>query len=719
MPFDRYMPCPCGTGKKVKFCCEDLLGELEAIQKMLEGEQRLACLEYIDKLRQTHPDRACLLAIKTLLHYEMQQAEGFEQTLKEFEEKHPKNPIAAAERAIQLAEVEDVRGAVIKLQQALATVVDQMPIRVYEAIGMVGRALLAAGNVLAARAHLLLQASIGGAEDPRAMSLLAPLIRSPEVPLLLRDEQPLLDANGEAPEVQTAVALAAKGRWLESADQLAGLAAQSAKDRISPVVAGNLAILQSWLARVEEAADSWQTYANLDSLDLDQAIEAEAISQLTDPRAEYPTVALVCHTLEIGDADTLAARITAHNQTEVMSDSPPSPLQEEGQPPPRLAFLLLDKEMPDSGAGLALEALPRVLGQGYLFGRETDRNARLEFVLYRDAQTESTLSLLSTIAEEDLQADGDEQILSEVPDVERKMATQTRVPPDTPVEDRERLSREKQREAIFEIWPDLPQPALAGKTPKQIAAEDGVSRSLQAAVLVLETSQGTAGENVDFNQLRKDLNLPIPPPISPEEIDPDRVPMVRMHRVSVEPMSDTWLLHAYRRAAMLAASTVLARLAPVVIERDSLEGKVDKAEACGLLAGGSPTSEEAITWLAKAREWAGRTKESPARWLLAELDLRLRRGEATQAQQLLQTIQTNHMREPGIAQTLFELLARYGIIDPRAANPANMPTSAPPQMGDVASTAPTPPAAGEQKIWTPDGAPAGESKKSTIWTPDD
>ena len=170
---------------------------------------------------------------------------------------------------------------------------------------------------------------------------------------------------------------------------------------------------------------------------------------------------------------------------------------------------------------------------------------------------------------------------------------------------------------------------------------------------------------------------------------------------------------------MLAASTVLARLAPVVIERDSLEGKVDKAEACGLLAGGSPTSEEAITWLAKAREWAGRTKESPARWLLAELDLRLRRGEATQAQQLLQTIQTDHMREPGIAQTLFELLARYGIIDPRAANPANMPTSAPPQMGDVASTAPTPPAAGEQKIWTPDGAPAGESKKSTIWTPDD
>ena len=99
MPFDRYMPCPCGTGKKVKFCCEDLLSELEAIQKMLEGEQRLACLEYIDKLLETHPDRACLLAIKILVHYEMQQNEPLEKTLQHFEEKHPENPIAAAERA--------------------------------------------------------------------------------------------------------------------------------------------------------------------------------------------------------------------------------------------------------------------------------------------------------------------------------------------------------------------------------------------------------------------------------------------------------------------------------------------------------------------------------------------------------------------------------------------------------------------------------------------
>ncbi len=67
MPLDAYSLCPCGTGKKIKFCCPHLLGDLQKIERMLEGEQNLACLSHIEHLQQQEPDRACLLAIKGLL----------------------------------------------------------------------------------------------------------------------------------------------------------------------------------------------------------------------------------------------------------------------------------------------------------------------------------------------------------------------------------------------------------------------------------------------------------------------------------------------------------------------------------------------------------------------------------------------------------------------------------------------------------------------------
>ena len=39
MPIDPYSSCPGGTGKKIKFCCADLVGDLEQLEKLTEGEQ--------------------------------------------------------------------------------------------------------------------------------------------------------------------------------------------------------------------------------------------------------------------------------------------------------------------------------------------------------------------------------------------------------------------------------------------------------------------------------------------------------------------------------------------------------------------------------------------------------------------------------------------------------------------------------------------------------
>ena len=37
MAIDTYAPCPGGTGKKIKFCCSELVGDLERVYGELDG----------------------------------------------------------------------------------------------------------------------------------------------------------------------------------------------------------------------------------------------------------------------------------------------------------------------------------------------------------------------------------------------------------------------------------------------------------------------------------------------------------------------------------------------------------------------------------------------------------------------------------------------------------------------------------------------------------
>ena len=129
MPIDPYASCPGGTGKKIKFCCPDLLSELDKVQRMLEGEQRAGCLEYIEALEGKFPKRACLLSIKAMLEAQLGQESKAEATLASFMEKYPENPVALAEAATMKAGQEGGVAAIGPLQDALESEGSQISAR--------------------------------------------------------------------------------------------------------------------------------------------------------------------------------------------------------------------------------------------------------------------------------------------------------------------------------------------------------------------------------------------------------------------------------------------------------------------------------------------------------------------------------------------------------------------------------------------------------------
>ena len=76
MTTDLYAKCPCGSGKKIKFCCKDIISDIERIERMLRGEQRTAAIEKINKLLEKHPDRPALMSLKAQVHLELQNVEA-------------------------------------------------------------------------------------------------------------------------------------------------------------------------------------------------------------------------------------------------------------------------------------------------------------------------------------------------------------------------------------------------------------------------------------------------------------------------------------------------------------------------------------------------------------------------------------------------------------------------------------------------------------------
>ena len=248
MPIDAYSPCPGGLDRKIKFCCADLLGELQKIDRMIEGQQYLACLRHIERLQEHGQQRACLLAIKAQLLRETEQWEAAQAHLTAFLQRFPDNPVALAESAIVRALREGGRAGLAALQQLFGTAGAHLPAVTPRAIGVVAGALLADGHLwVAGRAMLQLQMTL----DPDNQSALQALLQvnsSPHLPLVLKSELPWTEPPANAPwkaRFEEALEPLRWAHWQGVADRLTALAAEVPD---APVIWHYLAMVRGWLA---------------------------------------------------------------------------------------------------------------------------------------------------------------------------------------------------------------------------------------------------------------------------------------------------------------------------------------------------------------------------------------------------------------------------------------------------------------------------------------
>ena len=165
--------------------------------------------------------------------------------------------------------------------------------------------------------------------------------------------------------------------WQTAAERLTALAADVPGE---PVIWRNLATLRGWLADNAGCIEALHKYAALRTAQadgLEDAVEAEAEAMFLadDPLGDRLEIFKLVWTVK--DVERAQEAFLSAPRLRPIPFNP-AEFGDAENPPPKAAYLLLDRPMPESAEGLSVENTPRLLGQVLLFGRQTDREARLE-----------------------------------------------------------------------------------------------------------------------------------------------------------------------------------------------------------------------------------------------------------------------------------------------------------------------------------------------------
>ncbi|MEM8678039.1 MAG: hypothetical protein AAGF97_01680 [Planctomycetota bacterium] len=733
MKVDLYESCPCGRGKKIKFCCKDVSKDIKSLMTKIEGQQIASAQAQLEKLLAEQPDHECWLAIKCTLLLQSGDLEATKEVLHRFLEVAPDNSGALAILSMIKAATPpadpptdvpeedfakpslstEAREAVQALQQSLENCGDSIPLQLYDAVGAVGERLLIEGQVIGAREHFVFQAALSPDEATGAVTRVMQIDSAAEIPLLLKQDF-LLQAP---PEEETPWKSAyeavfehgQRGQWGKALEATQEIVSQHAD---VPFLQRALGVLLCRLGESEQGGAAWAAYALGDGVDHDDAVEAAALAQVLNRRPPADNVEMVELTYAIDDADATLEKMQS-DQRCISLAIDPSRMGVDG-PPPKAGFAVLDREMPESVDDDATpESLPQLHAQVLLYGKETDKEARLIYTTYRGAAADDAVASLRDITGSPLESPMEERVLGTISAGALQTRFQTQLPAQTPPATKSRILRRVRSHIAVDRWPQAPHDALEGKTPQAASQDEKLRIPLEAAILVMETTDGDRESNQDFVALREALGLPTP--AAPEVDDIRRIKLLRLLRLDPTQLDDLQLRGAFVLAMQKSIRMLIVRFGRELLSRDFAETGFKRDELLGVLARNVEDSDEAVQFVQDAQKVAVKRGDSPAAWKINELGLRIMRGETTEFQTLLANIQSNHIKEPGVSDMLVQTLTRFGLIRPdgrRPAPPAEAPSA--PATGPVVTRAGV---AGPAAIVTDEPQEAPAEGKSKLWLP--
>lgn len=515
MSLDQYSFCPCGNGKKIKFCkCNEHFQEMQVIHRMIVGEQNVAALDRINTNLKTLPSEPWLLAMKSELLLQLNELEALEETTAKFIRLQPDNPLAKLYRSLVAVVRGNTEEAATLMLQAIADATEALPpmtatvaLNLMEAMGQ-------RGMILPAILHCEMLLDMGGdmvkvasgAYDSLTSQTNANTLSRESLPSPIEyDDAPYAERLAEANALVSAYRITSAKTKLESMQREFGLQA--------PILQ-SLLYCQLMLTDVESGGSTAGKIAAIASLPEPQRIYYQALAYELAPKISGVSVSeeLCQYTIEDSEFEQ---RLTANkNLIPIAVDQLKGMLEAllDEEVPPKLAFVCVEPVLQEQFA--ELEASRSGSWLAY-YGKQTDKPARL---ISLEPPIGSRRMILERIKKELDVGSLNRVLLEKLPSSYLSQVTASVMLRKQVAPERRSALNDATRQLVLDGFLDYPQECLSGKTPREAAGDASLKIKLAALLLHWQGSSTSSLTDDQFKQLHQQLNLQVPKLSSSQDV---------------------------------------------------------------------------------------------------------------------------------------------------------------------------------------------------------
>lgn len=572
MAVESYDPCPCGSDKKFKFCCQPIAEELAAIERLAVDHQPKQVLLATEKLEPQHGTNRIVLRNKFRALMALGQIEEARNVVNSYLAAHPEDSIANYFDIKWHLFFSGWDGARPVLEKSLLKLRATQPKLARELLMDVFELLMQSGLFMAARRYLLdgLMWSTSQDEFDKALAIFRKLNSAADIPFPFRcnyDLLPLPENQPNREQFEDAWGFAEARNWSTAAQRFEALAE---KDPHQPVLSRNAGLCYAWSGDLVASSELLGQAAD-DLPDFEAAVGLETLAQLLEmelPDQQVPLRFVRYRVTAVGKL------LTSLNQsTRLIRQEVPEHVQEQVV---RVAglYALLSADLPTEET-LDPKQLPRILGQILVLDEDKERSepAELQINARSPDLSDADCELVVRLAEGSIDGTPAEnwgEVKSASSISKDRAAVNFECVFGAGLRQSEVLKHRQAyaRYVSYELWPQTSLSALDGVTPQKAARNPDAHLPVCAAINVMATFADEFGFPVDVDALRKQLGLPAvqPCPVTdPKDIV--NLPATDAIRLPFAELTPEALINAFSIVGSSNQTHAFRRILQVMFER--------------------------------------------------------------------------------------------------------------------------------------------------------